>query len=49
MEEVDEKVTVSKQYIINRMKSLEQTPIMQEYIYLQSELSKSEKKEDVSK
>ena len=49
MEEVDEKVTVSKQYIINRMKSLEQTPIMQEYIYLQSELNKAEKKEDVNK
>lgn len=42
MEEVDEKVTVSKQYIINRMKSLEQTPIMQEYIYLQTKLKESE-------
>lgn len=31
-----DKILIEKEYILNRMKALEQTPVMQEYFYLNS-------------
>lgn len=46
---MEETVKIDKEYILNRMKVLEQTQIMQEYIYLQKVLLASDVKPTESK